>query len=118
MRAYTAKEKAKDYHLRTTYGITLEDYEKMLEKQDFKCALCSKPASECARSLHVDHWHKKAKGAKFGKVRGLVCFYCNRERIRQHTLRSSFLLYQYMLRFAEENLNEPAIPESQTDSTD
>lgn len=52
------------------YGITIEDYNLMLKKQDFKCAICFEGRSD-KRMLDVDHNHKT------GVVRGLLCRSCN-----------------------------------------
>jgi hypothetical protein len=60
----------KAYVLQWRYGITLEEYEKLLEKQGGGCALCGKAKKK--KPLHVDHCHKT------GKVRGLLCPPCNR----------------------------------------
>lgn len=58
------KDKIKNAQLKRYYGITLEYYNQMLKKQDYKCAICRK---ESTKSLVVDHCHKS------GKVRGLLC---------------------------------------------
>lgn len=63
-------EKHKDQQLKRAFGISLVDYNKMLEKQHGKCKICLKP--EINRQLSVDHDHKT------GKVRGLLCNHCNR----------------------------------------
>jgi hypothetical protein len=55
-------------HLFKTYGITVEEYTAMLDKQDGVCAICKKPDS---KRLSVDHSHQS------GKVRGLLCTKCN-----------------------------------------
>lgn len=52
------------------YGITIVDYNKMLEKQAFSCAICGTEHSE-QRKLHVDHNHKTEA------VRALLCGGCN-----------------------------------------
>jgi hypothetical protein len=52
------------------YGIDIEEYTKLLEKQDFKCAICGSRGSDI-KSLAVDHDHAT------GKVRGLLCDSCN-----------------------------------------
>ncbi len=100
--------KAKDRHLRKTYGITIEQYNEKLAAQDFKCAVCEKPASECKRSLHVDHDHKKEKGQEFGMVRGLICFHCNKEKVRKHTLKSALQVVRYLSKYynAETTVSE------------
>lgn len=43
----------------------------MLEKQDYKCAICGKPQDLHPRNFAVDHNHK------IGKVRALLCDGCN-----------------------------------------
>jgi hypothetical protein len=45
-------------------------YEAQLARQDGHCAIC--PNTPKSRRLHIDHDHKT------GKVRGLLCFPCNR----------------------------------------
>lgn len=86
----TTKEKAKDKYLQKKYGITLQTYKDMLLKQNNSCDLCGKPASNFKRALHVDHNHKT------NKVRGLVCFHCNKELIRRHSKKTATLLKDYM----------------------
>lgn len=109
-RKMTPKETKKDKHLTAKYGITLEQYNQRLEDQGFKCAMCGKPQSECKRALHVDHNHKT------GKIRGLLCFYCNRELCRRHTLKTAVLLFKYMLAYGnEENLSVTTLLEGKTD---
>lgn len=53
------------------YGIKIEDYNKILDNQNGKCAICERHVSDFNRLLAVDHNHKT------GKVRGLLCFSCN-----------------------------------------
>jgi len=60
----------RDAHLRRKYGITIEDYSRMLEEQGGGCAICGDPPPESG-SLHVDHDHAT------GAVRGLLCVKCN-----------------------------------------
>jgi hypothetical protein len=57
-------------HLKRKYGMTLEEYDAMLEAQGGGCFICSRPPREDI-SLHVDHDHST------GKVRGILCFCCN-----------------------------------------
>ena len=58
----------KDYQLQHKYGITLVDYNIMLESQGGVCKICRL----AAKQLCVDHCHTT------GKVRGLLCHGCNR----------------------------------------
>lgn len=67
------RRNTKDRNLRKRYGITIDDYEQMLETQDYKCAICGKPHDQEAKGLQTDHNHKT------GRVRGLLCLYCNRK---------------------------------------
>jgi len=65
-------------HLRRKYGMTLEQYNFLFEKQKGLCALCRKPEttkrnskSDSPERLAVDHCHDT------GRIRGLLCFKCN-----------------------------------------
>lgn len=51
------------------FGITIEQYEEMLVRQDGGCAICGRPPGRI--SLHVDHDHET------NRVGGLLCFRCN-----------------------------------------
>lgn len=73
--------------LKHRYGITLDQYDWLLEQQDGKCYLCGEDervphhkSGELMR-LAVDHDHRCCPGDKkaCGKcVRGLLCYNCNR----------------------------------------
>jgi len=73
--------KNKDYFrnaaLKSKYGITLEEYNKMCISQNNKCAICGKSETfidyktKKNRILVVDHNHKT------GQIRGLLCNRCN-----------------------------------------
>lgn len=54
--------------LKRRFGITLEQYNKMLEEQGGVCAICRIKKNE---TLAVGHDHKT------GKIRGLLCGHCN-----------------------------------------
>lgn len=64
-------DKRKHYALKEKYGISLEDYNSMLNVQNECCKICKRHKSLFTRSLNVDHCHKT------GKVRGLLCKDCN-----------------------------------------
>lgn len=57
------------YHLESTYDLTLEDFNEMMNKQNHTCAICHK--KEDGKHLFVDHCHET------GEVRGLLCRLCN-----------------------------------------
>ncbi len=63
------KERNKRYNLRK-YGLTLDEFEKMLGQQNNRCAICGGPPRS-KKGLHVDHNHAT------GEVRGLLCYLCN-----------------------------------------
>ncbi|MDQ3574990.1 MAG: endonuclease VII domain-containing protein [Actinomycetota bacterium] len=65
-----AKLRERAGHLMRKYGMTIEQYDAMLEAQSGGCFICSRPPREDI-SLHVDHDHAT------GKVRGILCFRCN-----------------------------------------
>ena len=63
-----SKRKAKA--LRQNYGISLEEYNAMWEKQDEACAIC-KLKETAGKGFHMDHDHQT------GKIRGILCHSCN-----------------------------------------
>lgn len=60
--------RATSYRIR--YGITIEDYDRMLEQQEGGCAICRREP-KLGKYLSVDHDHET------GKVRALLCARCN-----------------------------------------
>lgn len=70
-RRHYSYEKSRDYSLRSRYGMTLIQFNAMFEAQGRKCALCRSDKSD-GKNFVVDHSHKT------GKVRGILCSYCNR----------------------------------------
>jgi hypothetical protein len=61
----------KKYHLKSRYGVSIEEYNSMLIEQEESCEICKKHMSNFKRNLHVDHNHTTKK------VRGLLCVNCN-----------------------------------------
>lgn len=53
--------------LREAYGITVEDFDRMLVEQSGLCGICEDPL----KNPHVDHCHSSLQ------VRGLLCKTCN-----------------------------------------
>jgi hypothetical protein len=63
-------------HFLRTYGISIEQYDAMLDEQGGVCAICGMPETRTGRNgivlpLAVDHDHET------GIVRGLLCSTCN-----------------------------------------
>jgi len=72
--------KKRNENLKRSYGITMNEYNEMLEKQNGKCAICGTTETKGRKSgrgggadvFAVDHCHDT------GDVRGLLCHSCNR----------------------------------------
>ena len=64
----------RQYDLMKSYSITVEEYNKMLEKQNGRCKICNNIPDITKRKkyLCVDHNHIT------NKIRGLLCDKCNR----------------------------------------
>lgn len=86
----TPQERKRNSHLFRTYGITLEEYDDLLRKQDEKCAVCMRHYTEFSKNLAVDHDHTT------GEVRGLLCTYCNQRVVGRYKRETAeFLLRAY-----------------------
>lgn len=68
-----ALRQRRDANLRLNYGITNDDYDRILLSQGGGCAICGskQPGGRHGQRFHVDHCHRT------GKVRGLLCHKCN-----------------------------------------
>lgn len=71
--------KNRAYVIKKKYGITLNEYEKILIKQNYSCAICKKHIENFSKNLHVDHDHKccSENSACSKCIRGLLCYSCN-----------------------------------------
>ncbi len=59
----------REYDLKRHYGLSVEDFDLLLEEQNFCCAICSNRLD--SSSACVDHDHET------DEVRGLLCRSCN-----------------------------------------
>lgn len=57
--------------LKARFGLSLDDYDKMLEDQQGQCLVCGATESYLGHRLAIDHCHTT------GKIRGLLCKSCN-----------------------------------------
>ena len=73
------KAKSRAGHLRRRFGITTEQYDELLFRQEGCCGVCGKHHTSFSTRLAVDHNHKT------GELRGLLCNYCNHRLIGRHT---------------------------------
>lgn len=71
------REKVKNSKLKRIHKISLEQYNDLLIKQNYVCAICKNKEVRIdsrlgkTSALSVDHCHVT------GKIRGLLCFACN-----------------------------------------
>lgn len=68
-----SKAKKRNNEIRKNYGITQQEYEEILKSQNYECAICGRSDTGIERTnrLSIDHCHDT------GKVRGLLCNWCN-----------------------------------------
>ena len=59
------------HNLKSKYGITPEDYDRMLAEQGGRCKVCMTDEPGSRGIFVVDHCHET------GKNRGLLCSKCN-----------------------------------------
>lgn len=57
------------HNLKSKYGLSLDQFDEMVIRQNHKCAICGSILKEKKRC--VDHDHKT------GKIRGILCAKCN-----------------------------------------
>lgn len=74
-------DKSRDARLVRTYGITFNEYQKIFQVQNGVCYICEKPGRN--KALAVDHKHvlrdkKQNPRNTRTRVRGLLCWNCNR----------------------------------------
>ena len=73
---------SRKHNLKYRYGITEEDYEKLLVQQKYSCKICGQKPDKCQtqpdkcqtqpdKPLYVDHCHQTKA------IRGLLCHKCN-----------------------------------------
>ncbi len=65
----------------------------LILKHGNNCAICKRPRTEFKNNLSVDHNHKT------GKIRGLLCFYCNKRQVGRHTIETACKILDYLVRF-------------------
>lgn len=67
--------------------------QKMSDAQQQECAICKKHESNFQKRLAVDHNHKT------GKVRGLLCYRCNKFLVGRQTIESASKLLDYLVTY-------------------
>lgn len=75
-------------HYRTTYGITVENKQAMIDAQNGLCAICEiELAGLPQRNVHIDHNHET------GQIRGVLCHLCNTSLGRLEPYLDKIVLY-------------------------
>lgn len=64
-------DKVRAMDIKRNYGITIDQYNQLVQDQKGLCKICESPPKG-KRPLAIDHDHKT------GRVRGLLCYPCNR----------------------------------------
>lgn len=95
------KIKKKFHDLRKYWPhLTLKQCEverqKMSAAQNDACAICKRPEATFKKRLAVDHNHRT------GKVRALLCFYCNKFIIGRHSLVTAMQIVEYLTKYDDE----------------
>lgn len=88
---------ARKGNLKSKYGLTLEQYDILVQKQQGVCAICKLPEKAIQRgkicSLSVDHCHRT------GRVRALLCNNCNTSLgLLKENVDIVSSLYQYIIK--------------------
>lgn len=85
----TRKQKQRRVRLLAKYGLTPKQEKQLLKRQGGKCALCQQPPK--SRALHIDHAHDATK-----RVRGALCFTCNRYKVAKNDVESAYRVWRYL----------------------
>lgn len=64
-------ERLREINYLKVHGITVADYDFLLQKQNGRCAICQSDKTGGPKHFTVDHDHKT------GEIRGLLCRPCN-----------------------------------------
>jgi hypothetical protein len=83
---------AKLSKLYTTKQIT-EIRNNLIKLHGNNCAICKKPREAFKKSFSVDHNHKT------NKIRGLLCYRCNKFRVGRQTIETTKEVLEYLLTY-------------------
>ena len=67
--------------------------QELIDKYGNQCAICEKPRSAFKKNLAIDHNHKS------GKIRGLLCYRCNKFILGRQTLETVKKMLAYLLKY-------------------
>jgi len=79
------------------YGLTVEEFRELEEKQDYRCACCGKHKHDIqSHELYVDHCHVTME------IRGLLCQQCNSGiGLLGDNIEGVKKAYDYLIRFRD-----------------
>jgi len=67
--------------------------EELIAKHGNQCALCQKHRDAFKMSFSVDHSHKT------GRIRGLLCYRCNKFLVGRNTIETAQKILDYLLKY-------------------
>jgi len=65
----------------------------LIKKDGNFCGICKKPRSHFKNNFALDHNHKT------DRVRGLLCYRCNKFMLGRHTIESATAILNYLLKY-------------------
>lgn len=68
----------------------------LIEENGDRCAICKTPRDPAKNALSVDHNHRTSR------IRGLLCYRCNKFLVGRHSLESAKSVYEYLLKYDPE----------------
>lgn len=86
---------AKLSNLFTTKQIS-QMREELVKTHGNQCAICEKPRTHFKKNFALDHNHKS------GKIRGLLCYRCNKFVLGRLDLKTVKILLNYLLKYDTE----------------
>lgn len=69
---YRQLDTVRNAYYKKRFGITLEEYNYLYDRQNGCCLICMRSEAELGKRLVCDHDHSN------GQVRGLLCSQCNK----------------------------------------
>jgi hypothetical protein len=90
--------------IRATYGLSKEDYQKILQDQGGTCFICQRSPEQIKprRHLAVDHDHST------GRIRGLLCFNCNHKLLGWY-IKDNIIMAKRIVKYLERKTNYESI---------
>lgn len=67
--------------------------QELIDKYGNFCGICEKPRAHFKKNLSVDHSHKT------GRIRGLLCYRCNKFILGRQTIESATKMLNYLRKY-------------------